>query len=61
MNIVGDDFMLSTAIADIVSDPSAPDDAFVEGIMEGKDWVWDGGILREKFMEKNLQTDQHLC
>ena len=37
MNIVGDDFMLSTA-ADIVSDPSAPD-AFVEGIMEGKDWV----------------------
>ena len=41
-NVVGDDFMLSTA-ADIVSDPSAPD-AFVEGIMEGKDWVWDGGI-----------------
>ena len=58
VNIVGDDFMLSTA-ADIVSDPSAPD-AFVEGIMEGKDWVWDGGILREKF-RKNLQTDQHLC
>jgi len=42
--------MLATA-ADIVADPSAPD-AFVEGIMEGKDWVWDGGILREKFAEK---------
>ena len=39
-------FMLATA-ADIVADPSAPD-AFVEGIMEGKEWVWDGGILREK-------------
>jgi len=37
--------MLATA-ADIVADPSAPD-AFVEGIMEGKEWVWDGGILRE--------------
>ena len=45
-NVVGDDFMLATA-ADIVADPSAPD-AFVEGIMEGKEWVWDGGILREK-------------
>ena len=50
VNIVGEDFMLATA-ADIVADPSAPD-AFVEGIMEGKDWVWDGGILREKFAEK---------
>ena len=46
-NIVGDDFMLATA-ADIVADPSAPD-AFVEGIMEGKEWVWEGSILREKF------------
>ena len=46
VNVVGDDFMLSTA-ADIVADPSAPD-AFVEGIMEGKDWVWDGGVLRER-------------
>jgi len=46
VNVVGDDFMLATA-ADIVADPSAPD-AFVEGIMEGKEWVWDGGILREK-------------
>ena len=44
-NVVSDDFMLSTE-ADIVADPSAPD-AFVEGIMEGKDWVWDGGSLRE--------------
>ena len=53
VNIVGDDFMLSTA-ADIVSDPSAPD-AFVEGIMEGKDWVWDGGILRERYVEKTYK------
>jgi len=52
-NIVGDDFMLATA-ADIVADPSAPD-AFVEGIMEGKDWVWDGGILREKYAEKTYK------
>ena len=54
VNIVGDDFMLATA-ADIVADPSAPD-AFVEGIMEGKDWVWDGGILREKYAEKTYAT-----
>ena len=54
VNIVGDDFMLATA-ADIVADPSAPD-AFVEGIMEGKDWVWDGGILREKFAHKTYKT-----
>ena len=53
VNVVGDDFMLATA-ADIVADPSAPD-AFVEGIMEGKDWVWDGGILREKFATKMYQ------
>ena len=44
-NYVRDDFMLATA-ADIVSDPSAPD-AFVNGIMEGKEWVWDNGILKE--------------
>ena len=54
VNIVGDDFMLSTA-ADIVADPSAPD-AFVEGIMEGKDWVWDGGILREQQAAKTYKT-----
>ena len=53
VNIVGDDFMLATA-ADIVADPSAPD-AFVEGIMEGKEWVWDGGILREKYAEKTYK------
>ncbi|AFD02969.1 gp21 prohead core scaffold protease [Synechococcus phage metaG-MbCM1] len=44
-NVVMDDFMLATA-ADIVADPSAPD-AFVNGIMEGKEWVWDNGILKE--------------
>jgi hypothetical protein len=54
VNIVGDDFMLATA-ADIVADPSAPD-AFVEGIMEGKEWVWDGGILRERYAEKTYKT-----
>ena len=53
INVVGDDFMLATA-ADIVADPSAPD-AFVEGIMEGKEWVWDGGILREKFAHKTYK------
>ena len=47
---VGEDFMLATA-ADIVADPSAPD-AFVEGIMEGKEWVWEGGILRERIAEQ---------
>ncbi len=53
-NVVGEDFMLATA-ADIVADPSAPD-AFVEGIMEGKDWVWDGGILREKFAANTYKS-----
>ena len=48
--IVGEDFQLATA-ADIVADPSAPD-AFVNGIMEGKEWVWEGGILREKLAEQ---------
>jgi hypothetical protein len=47
---VRDDFMLATA-ADIVADPSAPD-AFVNGIMEGKEWVWDNGILKEKDVDK---------
>jgi len=45
-NIVQDDFYLATA-ADIVADPSAPE-AFVEGVMEGKEWVWDNGIIREQ-------------
>ena len=62
-NIVGDDFMLATA-ADIVADPSAPD-AFVSGIMEGKEWVWEGGILREKYAEQtkrriNTLVDQKI-
>ena len=61
-SVVGEDFTLATA-ADIVADPSAPD-AFVDGIMEGKDWVWDGGILRERIATKtykriNTLVDQH--
>jgi hypothetical protein len=48
-SLVGEDFMLATA-ADIVADPSAPD-AFVNGIMEGREWCWEGGILREKAAE----------
>ena len=43
--VVADDFMLATA-ADIVADPSAPD-AFVNGIMEGKEWIWNNGIIQE--------------
>ena len=58
-NVVGDDFMLATA-ADIVADPSAPD-AFVEGIMEGKEWVWEGGILREKYAQKMKETIESLA
>ena len=46
---VKNDFMLATA-ADIVADPSAPQ-AFVEGIMEGKEWVWDNGVLVEQDIE----------
>ena len=53
INVVGEDFTLATA-ADIVADPSAPD-AFVDGIMEGKDWVWDGGILRERLATKTYK------
>ena len=49
-NYVRDDFMLATA-ADIVADPSAPD-AFVQGIMEGKEWIWNNGILAEKTLEQ---------
>ena len=48
-NVVNNDFYLATA-ADIVADPSAPD-AFVEGIMEGKEWVWESGVLVEKDIE----------
>ena len=43
--MVQDDYYLATA-ADIVADPSAPG-AFVQGIMEGKEWVWDNGIIKE--------------
>ena len=50
LKVVGEDFQLATA-ADIVADPSAPD-AFVNGIMEGKEWVWEGGILREHFVDE---------
>lgn len=64
---VQDDFWLATA-ADIVADPSAPD-AFVRGIMEGKEWVWDNGIIKEmqvdnykkqivKASKKDLETTQ---
>jgi hypothetical protein len=49
-NYVKDDFYLATA-ADIVADPSAPQ-AFVEGIMEGKEWVWDNGLLKEIEIQK---------
>jgi hypothetical protein len=48
--IVQDDFHLATA-ADIVADPSAPN-AFVEGIMEGKEWVWDNGLLHEVHVQQ---------
>ena len=59
---VGEDFQLATA-ADIVADPSAPD-AFVNGIMEGKEWIWEGGNLREQLAEKtqkriNTLVDQN--
>jgi hypothetical protein len=49
VNYVGNDFMLSTV--DIVQDPSAPD-AFVNGIMEGVEWVWDNGILKAQEIEQ---------
>ncbi len=58
INVVKDDFMLSTA-ADIVADPSAPD-AFVSGIMEGKEWVWNNGILTEKTLE-SYQSSLSSC
>ena len=53
VKIVSDDFTLATA-ADIVADPSEPD-AFVQGIMEGKDWVWDGGVVREQLARKTFK------
>ncbi len=56
--VVGEDFMLATA-ADIVADPSAPD-AFVQGIMEGKEWIWDGGKLREQLAETTQRRINNL-
>jgi len=60
-NYVNDDFYLATA-ADIVADPSAPN-AFVEGIMEGKEWIWNNGLLQEQEvadikdeMERNVRS-----
>jgi len=50
MQVVKDDFYLATA-ADIVADPSAPN-AFVEGIMECKEWIWDNGIIKEMDIEE---------
>ena len=49
INFVKDDFYLATA-ADIVADPSAPD-AFVEGIMESREWIWDSGVLKQVEIE----------
>lgn len=48
VNEVQEDFMLSAV--DIVADPSAPD-AFVDGIMEGKEWIYDDGIFKERQIE----------
>ena len=56
--VVGEDFQLATA-ADIVADPSAPD-AFVDGIMEGKEWVWEGGMLREQLAERTEKKIESL-
>ena len=53
IKVVADDFMLATA-ADIVADPSAPD-AFVNGIMEGKEWVYAGGAIQEQRIEQIKQ------
>lgn len=59
-NVVQGDFYLATA-ADIVADPSAPD-AFVNGIMEGKEWIWENGIIREadisQYHEEMKKTKQ---
>ena len=65
-NYVKDDFYLATA-ADIVADPSAPN-AFVEGVMEGKEWVWNNGALveahvadlRKKFDVKSRQRQSNV-
>ena len=56
VKVVKDDFYLATA-ADIVADPSAPD-AFVRGIMEGKEWIWDNGIIKEVQIAEYKKTIQ---
>lgn len=53
-DLVQDDFILATP-ADIVSDPSAPD-AFVNGIMEGVEWIWDNGILKAERLEHHKKA-----
>ena len=58
-NVVGEDFMLATA-ADIVADPSAPD-AFVEGIMEGKEWIWEGNSFREQIANETKNKIESLA
>jgi hypothetical protein len=54
VRVVKDDFYLATA-ADVVADPSAPD-AFVRGIMEGKEWIWDNGIIKDVQIEQYKKT-----
>jgi hypothetical protein len=56
INVVQDDFYLATA-ADVVADPSAPD-AYVDGIMEGVDWVWDNGIIKTQTVEAHKKVIQ---
>ena len=56
VNVVQDDFYLATA-ADVVADPSAPD-AYVDGIMEGVDWVWDNGIIKTHTVEAHKKIIQ---
>jgi hypothetical protein len=61
IDVVQDDFMLATA-ADIVADPSAPQ-AFVNGIMEGKEWVWNNGVLQESAIaqiRKKIKPRKHI-
>ena len=58
VNVVGNDFMLSAV--DIVADPSAPD-AFVEGIMEGREWIWNNGILKERTVESIQNCIKGAC
>ena len=58
VNYVKDDFMLSAV--DLVADPSAPG-AFVNGIMEGKEWIWDNGMIREKRIEEYKHVIENAC